>query len=95
MYWFQNILMFGEGVESLLIKYGRGIVDEQFLLNRIASAAIDTYTMAVVLSRATRSLSQGLPSSQHELLMTQAWCTEVSTNKIVVFKIITITLHNG
>lgn len=71
--------MFGESVESLLIKYGRGIVDEQFLLNRIASAAIDTYTMAVVLSRATRSLSQGLPSSQHELLMTQAWCTEVNT----------------
>ncbi|XP_054268375.1 very long-chain specific acyl-CoA dehydrogenase, mitochondrial [Macrosteles quadrilineatus] len=74
----KNILLFGESVEKLLIKYGRGIVDEQFLLNRLASAAIDTYTMAIVLSRATRSLTHGLPSAQHELLLTQAWCTEAS-----------------
>lgn len=70
--------MFGEAVESLLIKHGRKIVDEQFLLNRLASAAIDTYTMAIVLSRSTRSLTLGLPSAQHELIMTQVWCTEVS-----------------
>jgi len=74
----KNILMFGEAVESLLIKYGKSIVDEQFLLNRLASAAIDTYTTAVVLSRSTRSLTSGLPSSQHELLMTQVWCNEAS-----------------
>uniref|UniRef100_A0A1B6KGK5 Very long-chain specific acyl-CoA dehydrogenase, mitochondrial n=1 Tax=Graphocephala atropunctata TaxID=36148 RepID=A0A1B6KGK5_9HEMI len=74
----KNILMFGESVETLLMKHGRRIVDEQFLLNRLASAAIDIYTMAVVLSRATRSLTEGLPSSQHELLMTQVWCTEAS-----------------
>jgi len=74
----KNILLFGESVEKLLIKYGRGIVDEQFLLNRLASAAIDTYTMAIVLSRATRALTLGLPSAQHELLLTQAWCTEAS-----------------
>ncbi|KAG8291747.1 hypothetical protein J6590_053606 [Homalodisca vitripennis] len=74
----KNILMFGESVETLLMKHGRRIVDEQFLLNRLASAAIDIYTMAVVLSRATKSLTQGLSSSQHELLMTQVWCTEAS-----------------
>ena len=44
---FQSIILCGEAVESLLIKYGKKIIDEQFLLNRLANAAIDTYTMAV------------------------------------------------
>lgn len=74
----KSILLCGEAVESLLIKYGKKIVDEQFLLNRLANAAIDTYTMAVVLSRASRSLSLGLPSAQHELLLTEVWCSEAS-----------------
>jgi len=52
-------------------------VDEQFILNRIAQAAFDTYTMAIVLSRATMSLNKNLPSAEHELLMTQTWCAEV------------------
>lgn len=68
---------FGQVIESSLIKYGRGIVDEQFILNRIAQAAFDTYTMAVVLSRATTSLNKNLPSAEHELLMAQTWCMEV------------------
>lgn len=74
----KSILLFGEAVESLLIKYGKMIIDEQFLLNRLANAAIDTYTMAIVLSRATRSLSLDLPSAQHEVLLTEVWCSEAS-----------------
>lgn len=38
---------------------------------------MDTYTMVVVLSRATRSINLGLPSAAQETLMAQAWCTEV------------------
>lgn len=71
-------------MESLLLKYGRGIVEEQFLLNRLASAAIDTYTMAIVLSRATRSISHGLPSAPHEIMMTEVWCSEVRREGIVL-----------
>ncbi|KFB39253.1 hypothetical protein ZHAS_00006602 [Anopheles sinensis] len=70
--------LFGQAVESLLIKYGKKIVDEQFLLNRLADAAIDTYSMAVVLSRASRSVKKDLPSAEHEVLMTKAWCHEAS-----------------
>lgn len=69
---------FGQAIESSLIKYGRGIVDEQFVLNRITQAAFDTYTMAVVLSRATMSLNKNRPSAEHEVLMAQTWCTEAS-----------------
>ncbi|XP_063218815.1 very long-chain specific acyl-CoA dehydrogenase, mitochondrial [Bacillus rossius redtenbacheri] len=69
---------FGKAVESSLMKHGRGIIEEQFLLNCLANAAIDTYLMVVVLSRASRSLHQGIPSAAHEQLMTQAWCQEAS-----------------
>lgn len=74
----KSIEAFGHTIETTLIKYGRGIVDEQFVLNRLASAAIDTYTMIVVLSRATLSLQRGLPSAHQEELMTKLWCSEAS-----------------
>lgn len=73
----QSIQSFGQVVEAALIKYGRGVVEEQFVLNRLASAAIDTYTMIVVLSRATQALQSGLPSAHLQELMTRVWCDEV------------------
>ncbi|XP_034280471.1 very long-chain specific acyl-CoA dehydrogenase, mitochondrial-like isoform X3 [Pantherophis guttatus] len=42
--------LFGETIESLLLKYGAAVTDKQFHLRRIADAAIDTYAMAVALS---------------------------------------------
>lgn len=77
--------MFGRTVEQLLIKHGKNIVDQQFLLNRLADCAIDTYAMVVVLSRATTSLNNKLDTADHERLMAEAWCIEVSV--IVLFLI--------
>ena len=74
----QSIESFGSTIESVLVKYGRGIVDEQFILNRLAQAAIDTYTMSVVLSRASSSATNNSPSAQQEILMAQVWCSEVN-----------------
>ncbi|XP_026681245.1 very long-chain specific acyl-CoA dehydrogenase, mitochondrial [Diaphorina citri] len=74
----KSVVLFGEAVESLLLKYGKGVVEEQFLLNRLAAAAFDTYTMAVVLSRATRSLNKNLPSASHEQLLAELWCYEAA-----------------
>ncbi|XP_053611568.1 very long-chain specific acyl-CoA dehydrogenase, mitochondrial [Plodia interpunctella] len=67
---------FGRGVEAALVKYGRGIVDEQFVLNRLASAAIDLYTTATVLSRASRAARLSLPAAAHELRLAAAWADE-------------------
>ena len=75
---FQSVEAFGQAIESTLIKYGRNVVEEQFVLNRLANAAIDTYTMVVVLSRATKSLNANLPTAHQEELMTKVWCSEVS-----------------
>ncbi|XP_058798287.1 very long-chain specific acyl-CoA dehydrogenase, mitochondrial-like [Phymastichus coffea] len=75
----KSIESFGSTIESILVKYGKGIVDEQFILNRLAQAAIDTFTMAAVLSRATLSASKNLPSAKHEMLMAEVWCSEASS----------------
>ncbi|XP_058123772.1 very long-chain specific acyl-CoA dehydrogenase, mitochondrial-like [Anopheles ziemanni] len=69
---------FSQTIESLLAKHGKGIVERQFQLARVADCVIDIYTMATVLSRATRSSKKGLPSAQHELVMAQLWCQEAS-----------------
>ncbi|XP_051900679.1 very long-chain specific acyl-CoA dehydrogenase, mitochondrial [Pristis pectinata] len=69
---------FGGCTEDLLLKYGKKIVDEQFLLKRVADSAIDLYAMIVVLSRASRSLSQAHRTAQHEKLLCETWCIEAS-----------------
>lgn len=73
----KNIMLFSSSVEHLLIKYTRNIIHEQMQLNRLANAAIDIYTMLVVLSRATRSLNDNVFSSQLELTMCKVICSEV------------------
>uniref|UniRef100_A0A8C9TE80 Very long-chain specific acyl-CoA dehydrogenase, mitochondrial n=1 Tax=Scleropages formosus TaxID=113540 RepID=A0A8C9TE80_SCLFO len=57
-----------------LLKEGQR--DEHFVLKRVADCAIDLYAMTVVLSRASRSLSLALPSSQHEKVLCETWCLE-------------------
>ncbi|XP_063699024.1 very long-chain specific acyl-CoA dehydrogenase, mitochondrial [Culicoides brevitarsis] len=74
----ESITNFGRTVESLLIKYGKNIVDEQFLLKLLADSAIDIYAMASCLSRASNSLRVGVSSADHERTMTEAWCVEAS-----------------
>ncbi|XP_053663312.1 very long-chain specific acyl-CoA dehydrogenase, mitochondrial-like, partial [Anopheles marshallii] len=69
---------FSQTIESLLMKHGKAIVDRQFQLARVADSAIDIYTMAVVLSRASRASRKGLPSAGNELLMAQIWCQEAT-----------------
>ncbi|XP_077663078.1 LOW QUALITY PROTEIN: very long-chain specific acyl-CoA dehydrogenase, mitochondrial [Eretmochelys imbricata] len=68
--------LFGATVEKLLLKYGKKIVDEQFVLKRVADGAIDLYAMVVLLSRASRSLAQAHPTAQHEKLLCETWCDE-------------------
>lgn len=74
---------FGQSIESSLIKYGKGIVEQQFVLNRIAQAAVDIYTMVVVLSRATRSHKLNLPTTDVEIAMTQVWCNEAAERVMI------------
>eukprot|EP00092_Neocalanus_flemingeri_P090656 GFUD01114827.1.p1 GENE.GFUD01114827.1~~GFUD01114827.1.p1 ORF type:complete len:273 (-),score=67.04 GFUD01114827.1:162-917(-) len=66
----------GQTVEKVLIKHGKGIINEQFVLNRLANATIDLYANSCVLARCTKSLNEGVESAHHEEMMTKVWCNE-------------------
>ncbi|KAM4611698.1 very long-chain specific acyl-CoA dehydrogenase, mitochondrial [Polymixia lowei] len=85
------IEQFGAVIEELLLKHGKKIIDEQFVLKRVADCAIDLYAMVVVLSRASRSLSQGHPSAQHEKMLCETWCIEAHDRIMQDIK----ALHSG
>ncbi|KAK1797178.1 hypothetical protein P4O66_008567 [Electrophorus voltai] len=70
------IEQFGVVIEEQLLKHGKKIIDEQFVLKRVADMAIDLYAMVVVLSRASRALSQGQASAQHEKMLCETWCIQ-------------------
>ena len=68
----------------------KNIINEQFLLNRLASAAIDIYVTTCMLSRCTQSLNEGLPSAMHEELLTKvhnAYTDTVETLRISILNI--------
>ncbi|XP_078517563.1 complex I assembly factor ACAD9, mitochondrial [Lissotriton helveticus] len=72
----ENVYNFGTAVESLLYRFGKTIVDEQLALKRVADIVINLYAMTAVLSRASRSISIGLRNHDHEVLLTNMFCTE-------------------
>ncbi|XP_040856266.1 very long-chain specific acyl-CoA dehydrogenase, mitochondrial isoform X1 [Ochotona curzoniae] len=74
----QALEQFAAVVEAKLIKHKKGIVNEQFVLQRLADGAIDLYAMVVVLSRASRALSEGYPTAQHEKILCDSWCIEAA-----------------
>ncbi|KAL5005335.1 hypothetical protein ScPMuIL_018791 [Solemya velum] len=69
---------FGATVEELLVKFNKGIVDEQFILHRVAESAIDIYGMVAVLSRASRSLNEHHASASHEAMICEVFCDEAA-----------------
>jgi len=73
---------FGAAVEAVLIKHGKNIINEQFLLNRLANATIDIYASSCVLARCSKSLNEGVESAHHEEMMTKVWCEEAYTRII-------------
>ena len=54
------------------------VTDQQFALNRLADAAIDTYAMVVVLSRCSRSLDKNFATAETEKELVQLFCNEAS-----------------
>nr|XP_048715544.1 complex I assembly factor ACAD9, mitochondrial isoform X2 [Caretta caretta] len=72
----ENIYYFGTTVEGLLRRFGKTIVDEQLVLKRVADVSINLYAMTAAISRASRSICIGLRNHDHEVLLTNIFCTE-------------------
>ncbi|XP_041975034.1 very long-chain specific acyl-CoA dehydrogenase, mitochondrial [Aricia agestis] len=77
----RRVQEFGGAVEAALRKFGRGVVEEQLVLQALAAGAIDAYTTAAVLARASRAARLGLPSAAHELRLAEAWA-EAATERM-------------
>ncbi|KAM9681691.1 complex I assembly factor ACAD9, mitochondrial [Dama dama] len=72
----ENVYYFGRSVETLLLRFGKTIVEEQLVLKRVANVLINLYGMAAVLSRASRSIRLGLRDHDHEVLLANIFCSE-------------------
>ncbi|KRZ04201.1 Very long-chain specific acyl-CoA dehydrogenase, mitochondrial [Trichinella zimbabwensis] len=70
--------LYGEAVECLLLKYGKAIIEKQFLLIPLAEAAMYIFAMAVILSRASQTIAGGYSSSVHESKLCHLFCAIVS-----------------
>lgn len=60
---------------DLLMQYQKKIIngENQMMVRKLADTTISIYSMAAVLSRASRSQERGDDSAEHERLMAQAW----------------------
>lgn len=67
---------FGSTVEQVLIKHGKSIRDEQFIVHRIGDVTIDLYSMAASLSRCTQSFQLQRPTAVYESNLVRIWCEE-------------------
>jgi very long chain acyl-CoA dehydrogenase len=72
----KSIDRFGAMIEQILIKHGKTIRDEQFIVHRIGEITIDLYSMAASLSRCTQSFRNQSPSAVHEANLVRIWCEE-------------------
>ncbi|XP_031812531.1 complex I assembly factor ACAD9, mitochondrial isoform X2 [Sarcophilus harrisii] len=72
----ENVYFFGRTVEMLLKRFGKTIVEEQLTMKRMADILINLYAMTAVLSRSSRSVRVGLRNHDHEVLLTNIFCTE-------------------
>ncbi|XP_004702569.1 complex I assembly factor ACAD9, mitochondrial [Echinops telfairi] len=72
----ENVFYFGRTVETLLLRFGKTIVEEQMVMKRVANILINLYGMTAVLSRASRSMRIGLRNHDHEVLLANIFCAE-------------------
>lgn len=56
----------GGAAKRLAIKHGKGVVEQQLALERLAEAATDITVASCALSRAARAHTDRLPTAEHE-----------------------------
>ncbi|XP_019475590.1 complex I assembly factor ACAD9, mitochondrial isoform X1 [Meleagris gallopavo] len=72
----ENVYYFGTTVRGLLTRFGKTIVDEQLALKRVSDIVINLYAMTAAISRASRAISIGLRNHDHDVLLTNIFCSE-------------------
>lgn len=72
------IVKFGKTVEQLLKMHRKNIIERQYELIRVANAAIDIYSMAVVLSRCNYAQEKTGGCSAHDQKIANLFCRQAA-----------------
>ena len=71
---------FGKAVEAALLKYGKKIVEREFIHERISNSAIDLYMMLAVISRVQSDVAaKGESSCSRELNLARLFCRQAAS----------------
>jgi len=72
------VTLHGSTVRTALQRYGKGIIEEQQILERLADNAIDIFAASAVLSRASTAVANGAPSAAHEAAIARSFCDKAA-----------------
>lgn len=67
---------FGDVCRSVLMKYGKHVIEQQLVLEKIADVAIDLTATTAAISRATKAINENSPSAPHEIEIVNLFATE-------------------
>ncbi|XP_035675471.1 complex I assembly factor ACAD9, mitochondrial-like isoform X4 [Branchiostoma floridae] len=81
----ENVNTMGMTTETLLARHGKGIVDQQLILKRVADITTNLYAMTAVVSRASKAVISGLPNYDHEVLMANTFCQKTYNTNMQLF----------
>lgn len=70
---------FGAATSNYLAKYGKGIIERQMELERVANIVIDLSVLAACLSRASSAVKSGSPTAAHEVELVNVWAGDAAT----------------
>lgn len=78
----KSIDNFGNAIEWALMKHGKNVLHQQFLLQRIGYAAMDIYGMVASLSRLSQTMKDfpDSPTLAHEEKLVKGFCVLASDN---------------
>ena len=77
---------FGDCVKDLLMQHGKNIMNQQFVLLRVADAVMELFAMSCCLARASRALSEGSATAAHEAKLAEAYCLDAAEKVKVCLK---------
>jgi alkylation response protein AidB-like acyl-CoA dehydrogenase len=66
------VSLFQGAIQTLLVKHGKDIINNQYQLQRVANIAIDIYACLAVMSRMNSSVKDKVPHVEHETLLAKA-----------------------
>jgi very long chain acyl-CoA dehydrogenase len=86
---------FGIAAQQLVMKYGKGILEQQMLVERVADVVIDLTAATAAISRATKAYNANSPTAAHEVAVANLFAQEAKHRLSTNIKAINGAQHAG